>query len=79
METNIDPCLQEDASTTWPVEELNEIQVDPNKHSGVVKICKRLKKELAQQLVEFLSLNQGLCTWTHVHMVGITPKSCATS
>ena len=48
METNIDPCLQEDESTTWPLEELTEIQVDPNKPSLVVKIGKGLKKELAQ-------------------------------
>ena len=30
-----------------PIEELTEIQVDPNEPSRVVKIGKRLKKELA--------------------------------
>ena len=48
METNIDPCLQEDESTTGPVEELVNIQVDPNEPSCVVQIDKRLNKELAQ-------------------------------
>ena len=47
MEINIDPCLEEDESTVWPVEELTEIQVDPNEPSRVVKIDKGLKKELA--------------------------------
>ena len=48
METNIDPRLQEDESTTGPMEELIEIQVDPNEPSRVVKIKKGLKEELAQ-------------------------------
>ena len=74
METNIKPRLQEDELTTRPVEELIEIQVDPNEPSRVVKIDKGLKKELAQQLVEFLSLNQDVFTWTHADMVGIHPE-----
>ena len=48
METNIEPRLQEDESTTEPMEELTKIQVDPNEPSRVVKIDKGLKKELAQ-------------------------------
>ena len=48
METNIDSRLQEDESTIGPVAELIEIQVDPNELSHVVKIGKRLKKELTQ-------------------------------
>ena len=47
MEINIDPCLEEDESTVWAVEELTETQVDPNEPSRVVKIDKGLKKELA--------------------------------
>ena len=47
METNIDPRLQKDKSTAGLVEELIEIQVDPNEPSHVVKIGKGLKKELA--------------------------------
>ena len=58
METNIDPRLQEDESTAGLMEELIEIQVDPNEPSRVVKIGKGLKGELAQQLADFLSLNQ---------------------
>ena len=56
------------------MEELTKIQVDPNKPSLVVKIGKGLKKELAQQLAEFLSLNQDMFAWTHVDTVGIHPK-----
>ena len=45
--------------------------MDPNEPSRVVKISKGLKKELSQRLVEFLSYNQDVFTWTHVDMVGI--------
>ena len=48
METNIDPHLQEDESTIGLVEELINVQVDPNKPSRVIKISTRLNKELAQ-------------------------------
>ena len=48
METNMDPRLQEDESIIGPLEELTEIQVDPNKPSHVDKISKGLKKKLAQ-------------------------------
>ena len=37
METNIDPRLQEDESTTGLIEELIEIQVDLNKPSVLSK------------------------------------------
>ena len=47
IETNIDPCLQEDESTTGLVEELVDVQMDPNKPSRVIKIGKGLNKELA--------------------------------
>ena len=47
METNIDPCLQEDELTAGPVEKLIEIRIDPNEPSPVSKISKGLKKELA--------------------------------
>ena len=51
-----------------------EIWVDPNEPSSVVKIGKGLKKELAQQLVDFLSLNQDMFTWTYADMVEIHPE-----
>ena len=56
-----------------PVEELAEIQIDRNELSRAVKIGKGLKKELAQQLAEFLSLNQDMFAWTHADMIGIHP------
>ena len=74
METNIDPHQQEDESTARPMEELIEIQVDPNEPSRVFKIGRRLKGELAQQLVECLSLNQDMFAWIHANMVGIHPE-----
>ena len=71
METNIDPCLQEDESTVWPIKELTEIQVDPNEPGRVVKIGKGLKRELKHQFAEFLFINQDVFVWTHADMVGI--------
>ena len=73
-EINILPHLQEDESNAGPMEELTEIQVDPNEPSHIVKISKGLKKELAQQLAELLSLNQDVFAWTHTDMVGIHPE-----
>ena len=53
------------------MEELTEIQVDPNEPSCFAKISKWLKKELAQQFMEFLSLNQDGFAWIHADMVEI--------
>ena len=47
METNVDLHLQEDVSTTRPIKELVEVQVDPNEPNHVIKISKELNKELA--------------------------------
>ena len=44
METDIDPHLQEDESTTGLIEELIEVQVDLGEPSCVVKIVKSCKK-----------------------------------
>ena len=60
METNIDPRLQEDESTTGPIKELIEVQVDPSEPIRVIKIGKGLKRELTQQLTEFLCQNQDV-------------------
>ena len=71
METNIDPSLQEKESTTGPIEELVEVQVDPKGPSRMVKISKCLSNELTEQLVEYLKKNQDVFVWTHANMVGI--------
>ena len=71
MKTNIDPHLQEDESTVGPIEELVDVQVDPNEPSRVIKIDKGLNKELAQQLMEFLYDNTNMFAWMHVDIVGI--------
>ena len=65
METKIDPCLQEDKLTTRSIEELIEVQVDPNEPSRVVKIDKGLQGELAQQ---FTSSFARIKTCLHGHM-----------
>ena len=74
METNIDPCLQEDESTTGPVKEVVDVQVDPNEPSSVIKINKGLNKELAQQLMKFLCHKKDVFAWMHADMVRIHPK-----
>ena len=57
METNIDSHLQEEESTTGPIKELIEIQMDPKEPSQVVKVSKCLSNELAQKLMDFLREN----------------------
>ena len=71
METNIDPCPQEDELAIGPIEELVEMQVDLNKLSRVVKIAKSLKSELVEPFIEFLKKNLDVFAWTHADMVGI--------
>ena len=56
------------------MEELTEIQVDPNEPSCAVKIGKGLKKKLAQLFTEFLSLNRDMFAWAHTNLVGIHPE-----
>ena len=73
METNIDPCLQEEELTTGLIEEVMIFQVDPKELSKVVKIGKCLRNKLAEQLVELLRKNQEIFNWTHANMVGIHP------
>ena len=64
MKTSIDLHLQEEESTTEPIEELIEVQVDPNKPSRVIKINKGLNSELAQQLVEIYTETR-MCSHGH--------------
>ena len=71
METNIDHHFQKEESTTGPIKEIVEIQVNPNKPSRVIKIGKCLSSELVQQLVNFICRNQDVFAWTHTDMVGI--------
>ena len=73
METNIDPCLQEEESTAGPIEKLIVVQMDPSECSCAIKIDKGLKSELAQQLTEFLCQNQDMFAQTHADMLGIHP------
>ena len=65
MDTNIDLYLQKEESTTRPVEELVDIQVDPNEPSCVIKIGKGLSKELAQLLTEFHATTK-MCLHGHI-------------
>ena len=75
METNIDPRLQEDESTMRPIEELTEIQMDPNKPSHVVKNGKGLKRR-ASAIVHGVSIPQPrrVCIHTCRHG-GDSPQS----
>ena len=64
METNIDPCLQEEESIVGPIEELVEIRMDPMEPSRVVKVGKGLSGKLTQTLTDFLRENQDVFAWT---------------
>ena len=74
METNIDPRLQEEKLTAGPIEELVEIQVDPQERSRVVKIGKGLNNELSWQLIDLLCENEDVFALKYPGMVGIHPE-----
>ena len=74
METNIDPRLQEEDSTTGSTEELVKTQVDPKEPSRVVKVGKCLGRELTGKLTKFWRKNQDVFAWTYANMVGIHPN-----
>ena len=57
METNIDPRLPEEESTTGPIKELVDIQMDSIESSWVVEVGKGLNGDLAQKLTDFLREN----------------------
>ncbi|KAL2533146.1 Reverse transcriptase domain-containing protein [Abeliophyllum distichum] len=62
---------------TEPVEELEQIEVDPNRPEKVLYIGKELKKSVRSQLTTFLKSNTDVFAWEHVDMEGIDPKlSC---
>ena len=69
IETNIDLHLQEDESSAGLMEEITEIQVDPNKPSSVVKIDKGLEKELAH--VDMIGIHRGVMC----HQLNIDPQA----
>ena len=54
--------------------ELEEVILDQEVTSKVVKIGRNLNAEQKKNLFEFLRNNLDVFAWSHVDMVGISPK-----
>ena len=57
-----------------PVENLDEVLLDEEYLTKVIKVRKELKVEISARLVEFLKKNHDAFTWSHMDMVGISPS-----
>ena len=57
----------------WPVEELEEVPLDPNNPTRVVKVGKRLFANIRSALIQFLWDNQDVFSCSHDDMVGVCP------
>ena len=57
-----------------PVEDLDEVLLDEEDPTRVIKVGKELKVEIKARLVEFLKKNQDIFAWSHKDMVGISPS-----
>ena len=56
------------------VEDLDEVLLDEEDPTRVIKVRKELKVEIKARLVEFLKKNQVVFAWSHTDMVGISPS-----
>ncbi|GKV33929.1 hypothetical protein SLEP1_g42365 [Rubroshorea leprosula] len=66
----------DDDARATPVEEVEEIQLDPNDPTRKTQIGTKLKPEEKEELIDFLKSNGDVFTWTSADMPGI-PASVA--
>ncbi|GKV19462.1 hypothetical protein SLEP1_g29723 [Rubroshorea leprosula] len=66
----------DDDARATPVEEVEEIQLDPNDPTRKTQIGTKLKPEEREELIDFLKSNRDVFAWTSADMPGI-PASVA--
>lgn len=71
---DIDPRLGEVERDVGPVDELEEVCIDEEDTTKVIKIGKNLEAAIRARLVEFLRKNSDVFAWSHKDMVGISPN-----
>ena len=63
-----------DVMGVGPVEDLDEVLLDEEDPTRVIKVGKELKVEIKAMLVEFLKKNQDVFACSNKFMVGISPS-----
>ena len=74
LSEDIDPRIGEDKSELQAIEELEEVNIDPQNHSRMVKLGKNLCNKRKAELIRFLQDNVDVFGWSHEDMVGISPN-----
>ena len=74
LNNDIDPRIGEDKSELQAIEELEEVNIDPQNPSRMVKLGKNLCSKRKAELIEFLQENLDVFAWSHEDMVGISPS-----
>lgn len=59
---------------TRPADNLEELNIDPNKLERVIQVRKMLSQELKLRLQKLQMTYKNAFTWTQVNMLGINPK-----
>ena len=67
-------CIEEQQTTTEPVEELEEISLDKSRPERTTRMGTLASPLIRQDLVAFLRMNQDVFTWSHKDMPGIDPS-----
>ena len=74
--TDIDPRFG-DNEEIGPIEDLQEIRLEEEDPTGVVKVGINIETTTKEALIAFLRKNQDVFAWSHKDMVGIDPSiSC---
>ena len=69
----MDPRFGDFEENVGPIEDLEEVQLDKEDPTRVIKVGKNLEPTTKHALVEFLQKNQEVFAWSHKDMVGIDP------
>lgn len=56
-----------------PVNELEDVPIDQNDPSKIIKIGWNINKKLQEELIRFIEHLLDVFAWTHANMVGIDP------
>lgn len=71
---DIDLRIEEEITGSQPVEQLDDIQVDNEEPTRVLKGGSTLPPTLKEEIVKFLKKNLDIFAWTHTDMEGIDAK-----
>ena len=67
-------CIEEQQTTTEPIEELEEISLDESRPERTTRMGTLASPLIRQDLAAFLRMNQDVFTWSHKDMLEIDPS-----